>query len=247
MSESQATLGHHAVGNQHQVIDAVARTSQVSPSAPLSKKAVIDRIEKFGVIPSLRLESADDAFFVAEAFAAVGLPVIEISAGEAEVLTIISSLVRHHPGMLVGAGNIFDVDTARRCLEAGARFLTSDVFLPAVVDLAAKEDVAVIAGAMTPTEIITAWTAGADFVKVTPCGANGHDYIRFLKAALPQVRLIAAGGVTQLTAVSFVKAGATAFTASDELVPLDAIVLRQTSRIQELARRFLSFAKAGRP
>ena len=116
-----------------------------------------------------------------------------------------------------------------------------------MVELAAKEGIAVLPGAFTPTEIVAAWNAGADFVKVVPCNAaGGAAYIRSLKAALPDVPLIAAGGVTQLTALDLMTAGATALGVGGELIPREAVCLRQAQRIQELGRRFLSFVDNGR-
>ena len=136
---------------------------------------------------------------------------------------------------------------AQQCLDAGAKFLTSDGLVLPVVDFAAKGDVVIFPGAFTPTEIIAAQKAGADFVKVVPCDAGGgHSYIRSLKAAMPDARLIAAEGVTQLTALNIVAAGATALGVGRDLIPAEAIRLRQSARIQELARRFLSFVDDGR-
>jgi 2-dehydro-3-deoxyphosphogluconate aldolase/(4S)-4-hydroxy-2-oxoglutarate aldolase len=119
--------------------------------------------------------------------------------------------------------------------------------VPGLVEFAAKQGIAVLPGAFTPTEIVAAWNAGADFVKVVPCNAaGGASYIRSLKAALPDVLLIAAGGVTQLTALDLVKAGAIALGVGGELIPREALRLRQAQRIQELARRFLAFVDNGR-
>jgi 2-dehydro-3-deoxyphosphogluconate aldolase/(4S)-4-hydroxy-2-oxoglutarate aldolase len=227
---------------------AVAGTGfESSVASALTREEVCARIENIGMIPAVRVESAEDALFAAEALAQVGIPVVEISMNGAGAIDVISRLVRHAPRTIVGAGSIFNTDTASRCLDAGAKFLTSDVFVPGVVELAAREKIAVIPAALTPTEIIAAWTAGSDFVKVTPCDAvGGHNYIRSLKAAMPQVRLIAAGGVNQLTALNFIKAGATALGVGKELIPEEAIWLRQTNRIQELARRFASSVLNGR-
>jgi 2-keto-3-deoxy-6-phosphogluconate aldolase len=132
-------------------------------------------------------------------------------------------------------------------LGAGAKFLTSDGLVLPVVEFSAKENVVVFPGAFTPTEIIAARNAGSDFVKVVPCDAAGGDtYIRSLRAALPDVPLIAAGGITQLTAFNVISAGATALGVGRDLIPAEAVRLRQAGRIQELARRFLSFVDTGR-
>jgi 2-dehydro-3-deoxyphosphogluconate aldolase/(4S)-4-hydroxy-2-oxoglutarate aldolase len=245
MSEARILVGGDLALPMSQVI--AATRFETSIAATLTRQDVCTCIEKIGIIPAVRVESAEDALFAAEALAQIGIPVVEISMNGPGAIDVISQLARHAPRMIVGAGSIFNTDTASRCLDAGAKFLTSDVFVPGVVELAAKEKIAVIPAALTPTEVIAAWHAGADFVKVTPCDAVGsHNYIRSLKAAMPQVRLIAAGGVNQLTALNFIKAGATALGVGKELIPDEAIWLRQTNRIQELARRFVNSVLNGR-
>jgi 2-dehydro-3-deoxyphosphogluconate aldolase/(4S)-4-hydroxy-2-oxoglutarate aldolase len=149
--------------------------------------------------------------------------------------------------MIVGAGTVLDAETARRCVDAGASFLTAPGFSQAIVEYAAKDEVAVLPGALTPTEVVAAWKAGADFVKVFPCAQVGGDkYIRALKTALPQIPLIAAGGVNQQNATSFILAGAAAIGVGTELIPPDAIERREVDRIQELAHRFLGFVEDAR-
>jgi 2-dehydro-3-deoxyphosphogluconate aldolase/(4S)-4-hydroxy-2-oxoglutarate aldolase len=245
MSEARMLIGDGLALPMGQVIASTGFESSVATT--LTRQEVCACIEKIGIIPAVRVESLEDALFAADALAEVGIPVIEISMNGPGATDVISQLVRRSPKTIVGAGSIFDKDTASRCLDAGAKFLTSDVFVPGVVDLAAKEKIAAIPAALTPTEIIAAWKAGSDFVKVTPCDAmGGHNYIRTLKAAMPQVRFIAAGGVNQLTALNFIKAGATALGVGEGLIPGEAIWLRQTNRIQELARRFLNSVHNGR-
>ena len=149
--------------------------------------------------------------------------------------------------MIVGAGTVLDVETAKRCLDAGAGFLTSPGLVLEVVEFAVQNDVVILPGALTPTEVITAWKAGADFVKIFPCGQVGGDsYIRALKAPLPQVPLIASGGVNQQTALNFFLAGATALGIGGELIPSESVQRRQEDRILELARRFTKMVKEGR-
>jgi 2-dehydro-3-deoxyphosphogluconate aldolase/(4S)-4-hydroxy-2-oxoglutarate aldolase len=245
MSEAQILLGVTPDWNRRQV--AGRNAAQDSVAATQMKEGVDARIEKIGVIPAVRLDSSEDALFVAEALAEAGVPVVEISMAGLGALDVISRLAQQASGMIVGAGGLFNTDAAGQCLDAGAKFLTSDIFVPGIVELAAKQSITVIPGALTPAEIMTAWNAGANFVKVTPCDAmGGHSYVRSLRAALPQVRLVAAGGVNQLTALSFIKAGAAALSAGNELIPEEAIWLRQTRRIQELARRFRNAVDAGR-
>jgi 2-dehydro-3-deoxyphosphogluconate aldolase/(4S)-4-hydroxy-2-oxoglutarate aldolase len=136
---------------------------------------------------------------------------------------------------------------ARQCVDAGARFLTSPGFIPEVVAYARKADIVVFPGALTPTEIIAAWKAGSDFVKIFPTGQiGGTQFLRALKIPLPQIPLIASGGVNQVTASDFILAGATAIGLGGELLPKEALHLRQADRIHELASRFLTMVKDAR-
>jgi 2-dehydro-3-deoxyphosphogluconate aldolase / (4S)-4-hydroxy-2-oxoglutarate aldolase len=221
--------------------------AEISMAGKMAKEDVRAAIEEAGIVPALPVTSAEDALFVAEALTEAGLPILEISMHAPGAVDILSQVVKHAPRMIVGGGRVRDVATAQECLRAGATFLTSDGLVLPVVEFCVREDVLVFPGAFTPTEIIAAWTAGSDFVKVVPCdAAGGNSYIRSLKAALPDVSLIAAGGVTQLTAFNLVSAGATALGIGRELIPAEAVRLRQTQRIQELARRFLAFVDNGR-
>jgi 2-dehydro-3-deoxyphosphogluconate aldolase/(4S)-4-hydroxy-2-oxoglutarate aldolase len=213
----------------------------------MTKIEVHKRIEETGIIPAVRASSAEDARFAAETVSRGGIPIVEITMTVPEALEVITQLLKSTPEMIVGAGSILDVETARRCVDAGAQFLTTDGLVLKVVEFAVKEHIAVFPGVLTPSEVIEAWGAGSDFVKVVPCAAVGGDsYIRSLNAALPQVPLIAAGGVNQLTALNFILSGATALGVGRELIPKEAIRLRQSDRIVELSRRFLSFVNNGR-
>ena len=147
----------------------------------------------------------------------------------------------------LGAGTVLDEESAQRCIDAGARFLTSPGFVPEVVAYAKKVDVVVFPGAMTPTEVIAAWKAGSDFVKIFPTGqVGGTQFLRALKVPLPQIPLIASGGVNQVTASDYILAGATAIGLGGELLPREALHLRQADRIHELAGRFLTMVKDAR-
>jgi 2-dehydro-3-deoxyphosphogluconate aldolase / (4S)-4-hydroxy-2-oxoglutarate aldolase len=216
-------------------------------AATLTKHEVCACIEDTGVIPSVSAASPEDALFIADALTQAGIPIVEISMNAPYAMDLISYMVKHAPTMIVGGGSIRNEDTACECLDAGAKFLTTDGLVPGVVELAVKEKTATITGALTLTEVIAAWNSGTDFVKVVPCNAvGGHNYIRTLKAVIPQARLIAAGGVNQVTARNYIVAGATGLSVGNDLIPTDAIALRQTGRIQELARRFLTIVDNGR-
>jgi len=213
----------------------------------MTKNEVCALIREIAVIPAIRVASGDDAHFAAEAVTRGGIPIVEITMTVPGAVELISHLVRSDPKSLVGAGTVLDTETARRCIDAGAGFLTAPSFNPAIVEFAAKAKVAVLPGALTPTEVVTAWTAGADFVKVFPCPQVGGDkYIKSLNTSLPQIPLIAAGGVNQRTAASFILSGATAIGVGTELIPIESIEKRQSERIRELARRFAKLVRDAR-
>src|ERR1700680_1114491 len=213
----------------------------------MKKAEVCALIKEIGIVPAIRMSSAEDAHFAAESITSGGVPIVEITMTVAGAIDLISHLVRYHPKMLVGAGTIMDTEMARQCVEAGASFLTSPGFDLTLIEFAAKKDVAVLGGALTPTEVITAWRAGSDFVKVFPCAQVGGDsYIKALKAPLPQIPLIAAGGVNQQTAGNFILAGATAIGVGADVFPVEAIERREAERIRELAQRFVGFVKDAR-
>ena len=213
----------------------------------MNKQEVRERIESVGIIPAIRVSSAEHAHFAATAIHCAGIPVVEITVTVPDAIEVISDLRRDIPEMLVGAGTVLDVEMARRCLDAGAQFLTSPGLVLEMVEFARKREVAVLPGALTPTEIIAAWRAGADLVKVFPCAQVGGDsYIRALKAPFPDLPLIASGGVNQQTAFNFILAGASALGIGGELIPKESVQLRQQERIHELARRFTKMVKDAR-
>lgn len=160
---------------------------------------------------------------------------------------MISELARNHSGLIVGAGTVCDLAAARRCLDAGAQFLTSTGLDLEIVNFAVQKEVVVFPGAMTPTEVMAAWKARPDFVKIFPCAPlGGPAYIRALKSPFPHLPLIASGGVNQHTAGEFIQAGAAALGIGAELIPPEAIRLRQEHWIGELARRFVGMVKQAR-
>jgi 2-dehydro-3-deoxyphosphogluconate aldolase / (4S)-4-hydroxy-2-oxoglutarate aldolase len=213
----------------------------------VNKQDVRRRIEELGIVPAVRVSSSEDALFAAEAVSRGGIPIVEVTLTVHDAHKVISHLVQNAPEIIVGAGGVSDLDTARRCLDAGARFLASDGLDPEIVNFAAKQSVLMIPGTLTPSEVMEAWKMGPDFVKVVPCAQVGGDsYIRALKAMFPNVPLIAAGGVNQQTASSFILAGAIALGIGAELIPREAVRMRQADRIAELARRFTGFVRSAR-
>jgi 2-dehydro-3-deoxyphosphogluconate aldolase / (4S)-4-hydroxy-2-oxoglutarate aldolase len=213
----------------------------------MDKEHVRSTINEVGILPAIRVASAENARFAAETIAQAGIPIVEITMTTPGAVEVIADLVHNLPHVIVGAGTILDAETARACLKAGAHFLTSPGLDPEILQFARKENVLMMAGALTPTEVVAAYKAGSDFVKVFPCSQVGGDsYIRALKAPFPQIPLVAAGGVNQQTAGAFILAGASAVGVGGDLIPRSAIELRQPERIRELARRFLGLVRTAR-
>jgi 2-dehydro-3-deoxyphosphogluconate aldolase/(4S)-4-hydroxy-2-oxoglutarate aldolase len=213
----------------------------------MTSKEVRARIKETGIVAAVRVYSEEEALFAAEAVVAGGIPVVEITLTVPKATEVIEHLAKKTPHIVVGAGGVTDTALARQCLDAGARFLTSDGLHLGVIEFAVKQDVTMFAGALTPTEVMTAWEAHSDFVKVVPCAQiGGESYIGSLHRMFPQIPLIAAGGVSPKNASKFIFAGATALGIGRELVPTEALRDRHAGRISNLARRFLSYVKSGR-
>lgn len=213
----------------------------------MQSEEVRKRLAEIGIIPSARVKQPEHARFAAETLYASGLPVIEVTLTVPRATEVIEDLAKRYPDLLVGAGTVLDEQAARRCIDAGARFITSPGLVPEVVACARQAGVVVFPGALTPSEIIAAWKAGADFVKIYPAAtAGGPSYVRAIKVPLPQIALIVTGGVNQSTAFDYILAGATAIGVGSELLPKEALQRRQADRIHELARRFLLMVREAR-
>jgi 2-dehydro-3-deoxyphosphogluconate aldolase/(4S)-4-hydroxy-2-oxoglutarate aldolase len=213
----------------------------------MTKENVRARIEQVGIIPAIRLSSAPDALFAAEAVSDSGIPIMEVTMTVPGAVGVIEELVRSHDDLIVGAGTVLDIDIARDCVNAGATFLTSPGLDVEIVDFALKRNILVIPGALTPTEVGSARKAGADLVKVFPCSQlGGASYIKALKSPFPDVPLIASGGVTQHNAAEFILAGAVALGIGRHLIQPHAIERHERGWIRELARRFLHIVSEAR-
>jgi 2-dehydro-3-deoxyphosphogluconate aldolase/(4S)-4-hydroxy-2-oxoglutarate aldolase len=213
----------------------------------VNKETIRARIEEVGIVPAIRLSSAEDALFAAKAVADSGIPIAEVTMTIPGAIEVISELARDRPELIVGAGTIVDTETARRCLDAGAMFLTSPGLDIRVVRFAVKKNVVVFPGALTPSEIMTAWKAGSDFVKVFPCSRlGGAGYIKALKSPFPHIPLIASGGVTQGNTADFILAGAAGVGIGRDLINPEAVRRRELDWIRELAGRFLQIVKRAR-
>lgn len=210
----------------------------------MTRSEVKARIEAIGIIPAVRVSSAEDALFAVEAVSSGGIPIVELTMTTPGAPEIISALVKSHPNLIVGAGTVLDIEAARRCIGSGAQFITSTGLDRETVDFVKEQNVVIIPGALTPTEVMAAWKAGADFVKVYPCSqVGGPAYIRALAAPFPHVPLIASGGVNQANAGEFIAAGAVALGVGGNLIPREAVHERSKDWIRELAHRFVEMVR----
>src|SRR5437660_9321081 len=214
----------------------------------MDKQRVRERIVEIGIVPVVRAASPREARMAADAVCEGGIPIVEITMTVPGAVDVIRELTKSGSSdVLVGAGTVVNVEAARRCLEAGAQFLVSPGLNVQVVQLAVAEGKLMMAGALTPTEVITAWEAGSDFVKVFPCGQlGGAKYIKALRGPLPQVPLVPTGGVNLHTAAEFMEAGAAALGVGGELVQSDALRPGKPEVIVENARKFLAVVKEAR-
>jgi 2-dehydro-3-deoxyphosphogluconate aldolase/(4S)-4-hydroxy-2-oxoglutarate aldolase len=210
----------------------------------MTKEEVRARITELAIVPAVRAANAEDALFAAEAVSRGGIPIVELTMTVPNATELIAHLVKKHPHMVVGAGTVLDLETARACLAVGAKFITSPGLDLDIVEFCVKAGVTVIPGVLTPSEIIAAMKAGSDFIKIFPCSqVGGVDYLHALKAPFPHVSFIAAGGVNQQTAGKYLAAGATAVGIGADLIPPRAIAIREADWIEELARRYVHTVK----
>jgi 2-dehydro-3-deoxyphosphogluconate aldolase/(4S)-4-hydroxy-2-oxoglutarate aldolase len=214
----------------------------------MNKTQVLERIKSIGIIPVVRASSGDEALQAVEAIKAGGLPLLEITLTVRGAVGVIEKIVdRYGDEVLVGAGTVLNAETARECLRAGAQFVVSPALDLETIAYCRQEGVAVFPGALTPTEIVQAWSAGADCVKVFPCGAmGGASYIKSLKAPLPQIELIPTGGISLANAASFIQAGASALGVGADLVDINAIRAGQPEKITQATRAYLEAVRTAR-
>lgn len=211
-------------------------------------KEIQERLESLGLIPVLRAKSSAEAHALVEALYAGGVTVIEVTMTVPEAISVIQTLRKTYGDrLLLGAGTVMDASQCAEAIKAGAEFVVSPSLHPEVI-LKTKELAKVsIPGALTPTEVVTAWNAGADYVKVFPCSAmGGASYLKALKAPLPHIRLIPTGGVTLDTASQYLKAGAVALGVGGDLVNSVALAQGKPELIVETARKYLEIIRQER-
>ncbi|MGO9436525.1 MAG: bifunctional 4-hydroxy-2-oxoglutarate aldolase/2-dehydro-3-deoxy-phosphogluconate aldolase [Terracidiphilus sp.] len=198
-------------------------------------------LERAGLIPVLRAKSAPQAHAVVEAMIAGGITVVEVTMTVPGAVHLLKELKKEHGArLLLGSGTVTTAAQAEATIEAGAEFVVSPSLHPEVISATKNNGKLSIPGALTPTEAITAWEAGADYVKIFPCSAvGGASYLKALLAPFPHLKLIPTGGVTLQTAESFLKAGARALGIGSDLVNLAAVEAGHPETVTETARAYL--------
>jgi len=214
----------------------------------MDKTEILGRIHATGVIPVVRAPSAAEAIAAVEAMRAGGIDVVELTMTVPSAVTVIEEVVaRHGDAIVVGAGTVLDAETARTCILAGAAFVVSPIVDRPTIRVCRTYGVAVMPGALTPSEVVAAWRAGADLVKVFPCSAvGGASYIKALRAPLPQIELVPTGGVTLATVGEFIAAGAWAVGAGGDLVDLARLRRGDHAGLTESARRYVAAIQQAR-
>jgi 2-dehydro-3-deoxyphosphogluconate aldolase/(4S)-4-hydroxy-2-oxoglutarate aldolase len=205
----------------------------------MNKKEVLDHIHAIGVVPVLRAPSARHALAMAVAVSSGGVPVMEVTMTVPDAMHVIRTLARDLPEVLIGAGTVLDAETARQCIEEGAQFIVSPSTDLQTIEFCRRHNIAVIPGALTPTEILAAWRAGADVVKIFPVSAmGGASYLKSIKGPLPQIELMPSGGISLSTVTAYLDAGAWAIGAGNDLANTSAIERGQPELLTEAARLY---------
>jgi 2-dehydro-3-deoxyphosphogluconate aldolase/(4S)-4-hydroxy-2-oxoglutarate aldolase len=212
------------------------------------KEKTVSRLREIGIIPIVRAASADVASPVAEALLQAGLSVVEITMTVPNAIDAIGGLAKRFAGtMLIGAGTVTDAETARRTMDAGAEFIVTPCLVPEVIEAANRAQVAVLPGALTPSEIFEAFRRGGDLVKIFPAqSVGGAAYLRALRGPFPGIPLVPTGGVTLENVAEMFKAGAAAVGVGTELISKEALARRDYAAIGALAKQFLAAARSAR-
>jgi 2-dehydro-3-deoxyphosphogluconate aldolase / (4S)-4-hydroxy-2-oxoglutarate aldolase len=214
----------------------------------MQKNAILSSIIDIGVVPVVRTATAESAIKSIEAIYRGGIRAAEITMTVPGAIKALEKLADQFGDQIVlGAGTVLDPETARACMLAGAQFFVTPSLRPATIEMVKRYSKAIMAGALTPTEVLTAWECGADAVKVFPCGAvGGAKYIKALRAPFPQIEMIPTGGVSLQTTADFLKAGACAVAVGAELIDAKTIQEGKYEVFEERARQFLEQVKLAR-
>ncbi len=214
----------------------------------MNRTEIISEIKRVGLVPVVRARSAEEAMRAIDAIKEGGISVLEVTMTVPGAVRVIEEVAkRYGADVLIGAGTVLDAETARTVILAGAQFVISPSTNLEMIACCRRYGVPVMPGALTPTEVVAAWEAGADAVKVFPAGAlGGASYIKALKAPLPQIELVPTGGVSLKTAADFIKAGAMALGVGADLVDTKALAEGNGQLITERARQFVEIVKEAR-
>ena len=213
----------------------------------MQKSAVLATLKNLGLVPVLRAESEAQALALADAIAAGGVTTLEVTMTVPGAIRVMRTLAEKRPDILVGAGTVLDPETARMCILEGAQYVVSPALNLRTIEMCQRYSIPVLPGALTPTEVITAWQAGADVIKIFPASAmGGAKYLKGLKAPLPQVEMIPTGGVSLATAKEFLEAGAFALGVGADLVDPKLIAAGKATTITENASKYLAIVRAFR-
>lgn len=206
----------------------------------MTKSEVLQRVKDVCLVPVVRAKSAQQAIDLARAIAAGGVTVMEMTMTVPDPLVAIRTLVKENPELLIGAGTVIDPEMASACINEGAQFIVSPATNLDTIALCKRHSIACLPGALTPTEVLTAWNAGADVVKVFPASAmGGAKYIKSLKAPLPQINMIPTGGVSVATVAEFLDAGSFALGVGADLADAKAIEEGRPADVTAASRRYM--------
>ena len=210
----------------------------------MEKIAVLNALREIGLVPVLRAESVEKAMALAGAIADGGVTVLEVTMTVPGAIQVMRKLAEQRPDILIGAGTVLDAETARMCILEGAQFVVSPALNLRTIEMCHRYSIPVLPGALTPTEVVTAWQAGADVIKIFPASAlGGAKYLKSLKAPLPQVEMIPTGGVSLATAKEFLEAGSFALGVGADLVDTKAMAEGKPEKITESAKKYLEIVR----
>jgi 2-dehydro-3-deoxyphosphogluconate aldolase/(4S)-4-hydroxy-2-oxoglutarate aldolase len=214
----------------------------------MTKQRTLHSLLEIGIVPIVRADSAEKALRAAQAICRGGLRALEVTMTVPKAIQVIEKVADEFGSeMLIGAGSVLDAETARACMLAGAEFFVTPALNPKTIEICRRYGKVVMPGALTPTEVLTAWEAGADMVKIFPCGnLGGPKYIRALKAPLPQVLMVPTGGVSLDNTAEFFKAGSSAVAVGSELCDKQAMADGRFEVIEQNARQFLEVVQKAR-
>lgn len=212
----------------------------------LTKDEILGQLKSAGALGIIRLQKSCDIMRIVQSLREGGLTCVEVTMNTPGVLRGLEQAAASESDVLLGAGTVLDAISARLAILAGAEFIVTPTLKPGVIEVAHRYGKASVCGAMTPSEILTAWEAGADFVKVFPADVLGPGFIRAMRGPLPQIPLVPTGGVTAETTTEFVRAGAAFVCAGGWLVDRNVVAEENYGLLTERARLLMQAVQKGR-